>query len=313
MKRIRARFPLAIIGMILISILNIGAASVYTVTYQGNGNTGGSVPVDKNKYLAGQSVRVLGNTGNLVRTGYTFDGWNKATNAGGDNFPVGSTFKITNSNVILYAKWIAAGAQIKATVSAKSGATSGSEKEKEALKKAMTQQANSMKLKIGGISSTLKRAAMAQGRSRLTLIREAKAALKTLFDDSARLNDTGTKLGKINHLPADMRVAADSWKIVVEASPILETGIMALLIKPCKDTSPGDCASDSYLAACIDCCNQRYPNDATLLEQSKAECQETNDYCRLLKELRQMQQEREEAANRQREEDEQRATQAAGG
>ena len=31
-------------------------------------------------YLAGATVTVLGNTGSLVKTGYTFTGWNTAAN-----------------------------------------------------------------------------------------------------------------------------------------------------------------------------------------------------------------------------------------
>ncbi|HBX24233.1 MAG TPA: hypothetical protein DEF34_11480, partial [Desulfotomaculum sp.] len=52
------------------------AMPTYTVTYDGNGNTSGSVPVDSNTYITGATVTVLGNTGNLVKTGYTFAGWN---------------------------------------------------------------------------------------------------------------------------------------------------------------------------------------------------------------------------------------------
>ncbi|MCX8012737.1 MAG: hypothetical protein N3A02_00410, partial [Rectinema sp.] len=44
------------------------------VIYDGNGATGGSVPVDSNKYLQGVTVTVLGNTGNLTRPGYRFAG-----------------------------------------------------------------------------------------------------------------------------------------------------------------------------------------------------------------------------------------------
>ena len=37
--------------------------TTYTVTYAANGATGGSVPVDSDKYLSGATVTVLGNTG----------------------------------------------------------------------------------------------------------------------------------------------------------------------------------------------------------------------------------------------------------
>ena len=40
----------------------------FTVTYDGNGATGGSVPVDATAYNSGDQVTVLGNTGNLSLT-----------------------------------------------------------------------------------------------------------------------------------------------------------------------------------------------------------------------------------------------------
>jgi hypothetical protein len=46
-----------------------------TLTYAGNSNTSGTVPVDSTSYFVGNAVTVLGNTGTLARTGYTFAGW----------------------------------------------------------------------------------------------------------------------------------------------------------------------------------------------------------------------------------------------
>lgn len=79
----------------------------YTATYNGNGNTDGSVPTDSNTYEAGATVTVLGNTGSLVKTGYTFAGWNTTASGFGTNRAVGSTFEIGSLNVTLYAKWTA--------------------------------------------------------------------------------------------------------------------------------------------------------------------------------------------------------------
>ncbi len=76
-----------------------------TVTYNGNGATGGSVPVDgSSPYLSGSTVTVLGNTGNLVNTGYTFSGWNTAANGTGTSYAAGNTFTISG-NTTLYAQW----------------------------------------------------------------------------------------------------------------------------------------------------------------------------------------------------------------
>ncbi|AKL96033.1 cell wall/surface repeat protein [Clostridium aceticum] len=77
----------------------------YTVTYHGNGNTGGSVPTDSNAYEEGASVTVRGNTGNLVKTGYTFAGWNTQANGQGSSYTQGSTLIMATTNINLYAKW----------------------------------------------------------------------------------------------------------------------------------------------------------------------------------------------------------------
>ena len=79
----------------------------YTVSYNGNGFTGGSVPVDGNAYTNGQLVTVLGNTGNLTRTGFIFANWNTVSTGGGASYNAGGTFTIGASSVTLYAQWTA--------------------------------------------------------------------------------------------------------------------------------------------------------------------------------------------------------------
>jgi hypothetical protein len=79
----------------------------YTVTYNGNGNTGGSAPTDANSpYASGASVTVLGNTGFLTKTGFTFNNWNTAADGSGTAYSAGETFTIT-ANRVLYAQWTA--------------------------------------------------------------------------------------------------------------------------------------------------------------------------------------------------------------
>ncbi len=80
-------------------------AAVYTVTYNGNGNTGGSVPSDSTNYEQGQTVTVLGNTGNLVQTNYSFVGWNTQASGSGTTYTQGQTFTMGAANVTLYAMW----------------------------------------------------------------------------------------------------------------------------------------------------------------------------------------------------------------
>ena len=77
-----------------------------TVTYDGNGSTGGTAPTDPDSpYEYGVTVTVLGNTGNLVKTGYTFAGWNTQADGSGTDRAEGSTFTMGAADVTLYAKW----------------------------------------------------------------------------------------------------------------------------------------------------------------------------------------------------------------
>jgi uncharacterized repeat protein (TIGR02543 family) len=79
----------------------------YTVTYNGNTNTSGNVPVDSSSpRMYGSTVTVLGNVGSpaLAKTGYTFAGWTTEANGSGTYYEQGDTFAIT-SNIILYAQW----------------------------------------------------------------------------------------------------------------------------------------------------------------------------------------------------------------
>ncbi len=87
------------------TVLSTATASTFTVTYDGNGKTSGSVPTDATAYSSGTTVTVKGNTGNLAKTGWTFAGWNTNATGTGTNYAAGSgTFSIT-ANTTLYAKW----------------------------------------------------------------------------------------------------------------------------------------------------------------------------------------------------------------
>ncbi|MCD9025805.1 S-layer homology domain-containing protein [Cohnella silvisoli] len=79
--------------------------ALYTVNYNDNDSTGGSIPTDGGIYDPGAPVKVLGNTGNLAKTGYTFAGWNTQANGNGTSYAAGATFAMGSSNVILFAKW----------------------------------------------------------------------------------------------------------------------------------------------------------------------------------------------------------------
>lgn len=78
---------------------------IYTLTYDGNDNTGGTAPVDSTPYEAGDTVTVLGNTGSLAKTGYTFSGWNTQADGLGESYAPGATFDMPDNDITLYAKW----------------------------------------------------------------------------------------------------------------------------------------------------------------------------------------------------------------
>ena len=76
---------------------------LYNVFYNGNGNSGGTVPTDGAWYRAGQTVTVK--YGVPTRAGYTFSGWlyNGTIYAGGN------TFVMPGGNVTLVAQWTPVG------------------------------------------------------------------------------------------------------------------------------------------------------------------------------------------------------------
>ena len=81
------------------------------VKYDGNGNTSGKAP-DSTFYLTSSTVTVASNSGSLVKTGYTFSGWNTQPDGNGTNYTAGSgTFTIT-ANTTLYAKWVSSGTSV---------------------------------------------------------------------------------------------------------------------------------------------------------------------------------------------------------
>jgi uncharacterized repeat protein (TIGR02543 family) len=83
------------------------ANPAYTVTYNANGSTGGSVPIDATNYEQGQTVTVPGNSGSLVKTGYAFASWNTLADGSGTDYAAAATFTMSAANVTLYAKWTA--------------------------------------------------------------------------------------------------------------------------------------------------------------------------------------------------------------
>lgn len=75
----------------------------YTVTYYGNVNDIGAVPIDTAQYKKGASATVMGK-GSLARNGYNFTEWNTASNGSGTSYKVNDIIVI-NEDVTLYAQW----------------------------------------------------------------------------------------------------------------------------------------------------------------------------------------------------------------
>jgi uncharacterized repeat protein (TIGR02543 family) len=75
-----------------------------TATYYGNGNTGGFVPSDTSTYQTEASLTVLGNSGSLIKPGYSFAGWKDNL---GFSYQPGAQYTLANVGVSFYAQWTA--------------------------------------------------------------------------------------------------------------------------------------------------------------------------------------------------------------
>ena len=79
------------------------SAIAYTISYNGNGSTGGTVP-STGSFSTGGSSHSISTAGNLVKTGYTFNGWTTGSDGSGTAFAAGASYA-TSTNLALYAKW----------------------------------------------------------------------------------------------------------------------------------------------------------------------------------------------------------------
>jgi len=79
------------------------------VTYDGNGNTGGSVPADCNIYDPGTTVTILADTGKLTLSGYTLTGWNTMADGSGTGYETSWDMPISfiagDKDITLFAVW----------------------------------------------------------------------------------------------------------------------------------------------------------------------------------------------------------------
>ncbi|GHV25247.1 hypothetical protein AGMMS4952_02530 [Spirochaetia bacterium] len=76
-------------------------STLFTVNFNGNGSNGGSVPAAMTQTSTGEEIMLPGNTGGLVKTGFTFAGWTREA----DTDPT-ITSIIPIDNVTVYAQWL---------------------------------------------------------------------------------------------------------------------------------------------------------------------------------------------------------------
>jgi uncharacterized repeat protein (TIGR02543 family) len=74
----------------------------YTITFNGNGSTGGSTATQT--IASGANVALT--TNGFTKTGYTFDGWNTAADGSGTSYANGANYTMGTANVTLYAHWV---------------------------------------------------------------------------------------------------------------------------------------------------------------------------------------------------------------
>lgn len=78
----------------------------YRLYYDGNGNTGGTTPVDSNAYGSYSSVNVS-DQGDLTKTGFGFEGWNTESDGSGSTYvPPFDSVIVYEQNITLYALWL---------------------------------------------------------------------------------------------------------------------------------------------------------------------------------------------------------------
>jgi uncharacterized repeat protein (TIGR02543 family) len=83
-------------------------ASTYAIAYWENVSSSGTAPTDQYRTHDGAAVTISTNSGTLVKTGYTFSGWNTATDGSGTNYAAsGSATYSVNADIVLNAKWTA--------------------------------------------------------------------------------------------------------------------------------------------------------------------------------------------------------------
>ena len=77
----------------------------YTITYNANGATSGTVPTDSGSYHKGDNATVL-DEGTLGKSGYSFEGWCLRADGLGTLYNPGDSLRMGSDDAILYAIWL---------------------------------------------------------------------------------------------------------------------------------------------------------------------------------------------------------------
>ena len=99
-----------------------GSATItrlYTITYNGNGHAGGTVPAAVDKK---HGTNITLSSSSPTKTGYTFTGWNTKQDGSGTSYAKGATYS-ANADVILYAQWSGKPYTVSFNVNGGSGGT----------------------------------------------------------------------------------------------------------------------------------------------------------------------------------------------
>lgn len=103
---IAPNFPFTAFGTNVIKLTRTlaTAPTLFTLTYDDNDSTGGTVPAAVTLQEAGAMLFASANSGILVKTGSTFDGWNTEADGTGIDYAVGESV-VLEGDMTLYAKW----------------------------------------------------------------------------------------------------------------------------------------------------------------------------------------------------------------
>ena len=75
------------------------------ISYDGNGNTGGTEPADTTAVGSAAITTLATNSGTLVKNGFVFGGWNTTTDGSGTSYAAGLTTYASTGSRTLYAQW----------------------------------------------------------------------------------------------------------------------------------------------------------------------------------------------------------------